>query len=238
MIEFREIQKIYPGQRSLAIKNASFRVEKNEFVFLMGKSGAGKSTLLKMMYRDEKPSEGKILIAGEDITKMKLHEIKRRIGSVFQSYDLLPNKTAYENVAYVMECFGKGRRETKMRSLELLNLMDLTGKEKRFPSELSGGEQQRVAIARAMANKPDILLCDEPTGNLDDESAENVVQYLRNLNQRGTTIVMATHNTRVVRKLKKRVLVVENGKVVERNSADIGNGKDQKLTSLIEGVVK
>lgn len=217
MIEFRAVEKIYPSSKVHAIKDASFKIEKGEFVFFMGTSGAGKSSLLKMLYKAEYPSAGELLIFGKDIKKIKKKFLRRNIGVVFQSFELLENKTAYENVKYVLECYGYSPKETRERSLKALEMLGLKGKEKQFPHELSGGERQRVSVARAMVNRPEILICDEPTGNLDDASAANVMHYLKELNENGTTVLMATHNKEIVREMKKRIIYVDNGYIIDKS---------------------
>lgn len=216
MIEFRSVQKIYKG-KDIAIKNASFRIEKGEFVFLVGPSGAGKTTLLKMLYKEEKPSNGHVLVFGNDTAAIKTKTLRRNLGVVYQDFSLLENKTAFENVAFALECVGKNpfliRREAK-KALERLGIHKKLYKKK--PDELSGGQQQRVAIARAIVNNPQILICDEPTGNLDDENATILMRYLEELNKRGTTIVMSTHNREIVKQMNKKVFYVEDGRVSTR----------------------
>ncbi|MGF7535588.1 ATP-binding cassette domain-containing protein [Bacillus mexicanus] len=216
MIEYRSVEKFYPNSRIHAIKDASFKIENGEFVFFMGKSGAGKTTLLKMLYKAEKPSEGTIMIFGGNIKKIKKTTLRRNIGVVFQTFELLENKTALENVSYVLECYGISPRKSKKKAIKTLDMMGLKGKEKQYPHEMSGGERQRVAIARAMINDPQILICDEPTGNLDDENAKNVMHYLKEINERGTTILMATHNKEIVREMKKRIIYVQDGYIIDK----------------------
>lgn len=217
MIEYCGIEKFYPNSSIHAIKDASFKIEKGEFVFFMGKSGAGKTTLLKMLYKAESASSGKIIIFGKDLKKISKTAIRRNIGVVFQTFELLENKTALENVSYVLECYGYSPKLSKEMALESLEMMGLRGKEKRYPHEMSGGERQRVAIARAIVNKPQILICDEPTGNLDDENAENVMKYIKEINKRGTTVLMATHNKEIVREMKKRIIYVQDGYIIDKS---------------------
>ncbi|MEM4992774.1 ATP-binding cassette domain-containing protein [Priestia sp. SB1] len=216
MIEFIGIEKFYPNSRIHAIKDASFKIENGEFVFFMGKSGAGKTTLLKMLYKAEKPSGGIIMSFGKDIKKISKTTLRRNIGVVFQTFELVENKTALENVSYVLECYGVSPRKSKKKALETLAMLGLVGKEKQYPYEMSGGERQRVAIARAMVNNPQILICDEPTGNLDDENAQNVMNYLKEINEKGTTVLMATHNKEIVREMKKRIIYVQDGYIVDK----------------------
>lgn len=238
MIEYRSVQKVYKNN-DIAIKNASFKIEKGEFVFLVGPSGAGKTTLLKMMYKEEKPTNGSIILFGQDIGEIKTKIVRRNVGVVFQDFSLLPNKTAYENVAFALECVGKNpfyvKREAK-RALERLGIHQ--GLYKKKPDQLSGGEQQRVAIARAIVNNPQILVCDEPTGNLDDENATILMRYLDELNQKGTTIIMSTHNKEIVKQMNKRVLYVEEGRVSNQqhqNYFDLSKYEDESGVVIHRG---
>lgn len=216
MIEYRGIEKFYPNSSIHAIKDASFKLEKGEFVFFMGKSGAGKTTLLKMLYKAEKASGGTIMVFGKDIKKISKTTLRRNIGVVFQTFELLENKTALENVSYVLECYGYSPRKSRKKAIDTLKLLGLEGKERQYPHEMSGGERQRVAIARAMVNDPQILICDEPTGNLDDENAQNVMHYLKEINEKGTTVLMATHNKEIVREMKKRIIYVQDGYIIDK----------------------
>jgi cell division transport system ATP-binding protein len=199
MIEFRGVQKIYDN-KSVAIQDASFKIEQKDFVFFVGPSGAGKSTLLKMVYKAEAPTGGDLLVFGEDVKRIKTKILRRHIGIVFQNYQLLQNKTAYENVAYVMEALGKNPFVTKRATMEALTRLGIDHQVAKYPQQLSGGEQQRVAIARAMVNRPQILICDEPTGSVDPENAD------------GATILMATHNLNIVERMKKKIVLVEDGR--------------------------
>lgn len=218
MIEFNHVKKTY-HKKTEVIKDATFTVAQGEFVFLVGMSGAGKSTLLKMLYKAEKPSSGTITLYQRDLKKIRRTKLRRMLGIVFQDFEatLLKNKTAYENVAYVLESQGQSPRTIKQKTIDALGKMGVLDKAKHYPHELSGGEKQRVAIARAIVNKPEILICDEPTGNLDPENADIVMEYLNQLNQEGTTIVMTTHNATILEKEKKRTLVVIEGVVREKN---------------------
>ena len=212
MIEFRSVQKSY-GKKEVTITDASFTIERGEFVILSGESGAGKSTLLKMIYKEEMPSSGNVMIFGRDIKKIKTKHLRRDIGFVFQNFNLLPNKTVLENVAYVLECLGKSPRFVKRRAKECLEKMGVLHLAKKYPQEISGGEQQRVVIARAIANEPKILICDEPTNNLDEKNTEVIVNHLLELNANQTTIVLVTHDKEMIRNLNKRVLSVVDGAV-------------------------
>lgn len=216
MIKYSGIEKTYDKKNVRAIVDASFEIKRGEFVFFMGESGAGKSTLLKMLYKAVEPSRGEIIIFGKNVKKITKTKLRRNIGVVFQSFELLPNKSALENVSYVLECYGKSPFKSKKEAKEMLKLLGLSGKEKQLPHELSGGEQQRVAIARAMINNPKILICDEPTGNLDGDNANNVMRYLQKINDAGTTVLMATHNKEIVREAKKRIILVKDGRIVDK----------------------
>jgi cell division transport system ATP-binding protein len=207
---------MYPKNSKQAIKDASFEIEKGEFVFFMGESGAGKTTLLKMLYKAQVPSNGEIITFGKNIKKLKKTTLRRNIGVVFQTFELLENKTALENISYVLECYGYSPSKSKKKAKEKMKMLGLEGKEKQFPHELSGGEKQRVAIARAIINDPQILICDEPTGNLDDDNANNVMKYLKEINEKGTTVLMATHNKDIVKEMKKRVIYVKDGLIIDK----------------------
>ncbi len=216
MITFSKVSKAF-SQESPALENITLSIPTGDFVSIVGQSGAGKSTLLKLLSAEEKPTEGSIVIDGWDITKIKRWQIpflRRQIGVIFQDFKLLPKRTAYENVAFAMEVGGspvKDIRQTVPHILKLVNLLDNAQK---YPSELSGGERQRVSIARALAFKPQILLADEPTGNLDALHSWDIVQLLIKINKLGTTVLLATHNDDIVNALKKRVVTLNKGKVV------------------------
>lgn len=217
MIELKGIQKRY-NKNAEVIEDATFKIGRGEFVFLVGNSGAGKSTLLKMLYKAEKPTSGSITIFDRDIKKMSRTKLRRNIGIVFQDFEasLLKNKTAYENVAYVLESHGQNPFKIKPKVLAALEKMGVLEQAKQYPHELSGGEKQRVAIARAIVNSPSILICDEPTGNLDAENADIVMFYLNQLNEAGATILMTTHNPYILEKEEKRTLVMAEGRVKEK----------------------
>lgn len=200
-----------------AINNLSIQIKDGEFVYVVGPSGAGKSTFIKMMYREEKATKGRIRIGKYDLMKIKDRQIpflRRYVGVVFQDFKLLQNKTVYENVAYAMEVIEKSPREIKRRVQEVLELVNLKHCVDKFPNELSGGEQQRVAIARAIVNTPSVLIADEPTGNLDPDTSMEIMDILERINEQGTTIVMATHNSQIVNEKKHRVIAIENGQIV------------------------
>ncbi|MCW6663727.1 cell division ATP-binding protein FtsE [Aerococcaceae bacterium NML190073] len=201
----------------VAVNNVSLRIEQGEFVYLIGPSGSGKSTLMKLLNREEEADTGRIKVGAFEVTNIKNRQIpklRRSVGVVFQDFKLLPKLNVYENVAYALEVTGKSGREIKKRVMEVLDLVGLRHKIHQYPNELSGGEQQRIAIARAIANKPTILIADEPTGNLDPETALGIQRVLENINQSGTTILMGTHNDKLVDQFKHRVLRLDAGRVV------------------------
>ncbi len=202
-----------------ALYNLNLSIKKGDFVFVIGASGSGKSTLIKMMYREEKPSKGKMIIGGIDVAKLrngKVYKLRRKLGVVFQDYKLLPKLNVYENVAFALEVIGMSKEEIRKRVIKVLKLVGLKEKIKSYPDQLSGGEQQRVAIARAIVNDPKLLICDEPTGNLDPVTSMEIMAVLENVNQKlGTTIVMATHDREIVNKMKKRVILLDRGQLVK-----------------------
>ena len=216
MIEMQDVWKTYPNGTH-ALQGVSVLIDRNEFVYVVGPSGAGKSTFMKLIYREEVPTKGQISVGGFNIGKLKPRKIpyvRRNIGVVFQDFRLLPKMTAFENVAFAMEVIEAPKKVIKKRVNEVLDLVGLRNKANREPSQLSGGEQQRIAIARAIVNNPSVIIADEPTGNLDPETSWGIMQLLDEINFRGTTIVMATHNRDIVNKMRKRVLAIENGNIV------------------------
>ena len=215
LIRLRNINKVYKNGVT-AIHDLSLSIKKGEFVFIIGKTGCGKSTLIKMMYREEKPTKGKIIVGGIDVAKLrnrKVYKIRRKIGVVFQDYQLLPKSTAYENVAFALEVLGLPKSEIHRKVVKVLDLVGLKNKAKHYPDQLSGGEQQRVAIARAIVNGPKLLICDEPTGNLDPNTSMEVMEVLSAINKLGTTILMVTHDIDIVNKMKKRVIELDSGRI-------------------------
>jgi cell division transport system ATP-binding protein len=217
MIKLRNVSKIYPNGAK-ALVNVNLNIEKGEFVFLVGQSGAGKSTLVKLLYREEFATRGQVIIDNINLVRLKPKDIpmlRRRIGVVFQDFKLLPNKTVFENVAFAQRVIGRPPREIRTNTMNMLELVGLSKKINVFPNELSGGEQQRVCVARAIINKPQILVADEPTGNLDQDTAWGIMDLLSYVNRLGTTIVMATHAMHIVEQMKKRVIRIEGGTVVE-----------------------
>ena len=216
MIEFKNVSKKY-GTGTLAVDNANFTIEKGEFAFLIGNSGCGKSTIIKMMLKEEEPSAGNIFINGRDITKIKPSKVpylRRSMGIVFQDFRLLPDKTVYENVAFAMYVVRASQKHIRRQVPMVFSLVGLSQKAKMYPNELSGGEQQRVALARAIVNNPSMLIADEPTGNLDPNTAWDIMELLNDINLRGTTVVVATHAKDIVDKMNRRVIRIEHGNIV------------------------
>lgn len=223
MIIFEDVTKNY-GQ-NVGLNNASVHIKSGDFVFLVGPSGAGKTTFIRLILKEIEPTSGKIIIAGKDVTKLSRREIpmlRQKIGMVFQDFRLLEKKTVYENVAFAMEVVHKSKAEIRERVPYVLKLVDIEDKAKRYPHELSAGEQQRVGIARALVNKPRVLICDEPTGNLDPVTAMDIMKLLEQINVRGTTILMVTHAKDIVDKMNKRVVAIENGRIVRDEQGRYG----------------
>ncbi len=217
MIKFESVTKVYSKSDKPALDNVTLDVEKGEFVFLVGLSGSGKSTFLRLVLREEKPTSGKIHVAGKDLTSLsnwKVPELRRQVGTVFQDFRLLPNKTVSENVAFTLHVLGFSRKEIEREVPEVLELVGLEDKGDRKPGELSGGEQQRVAIARAYVSNPAILIADEPTGNLDPATSVGIMKLLDRINREGTTVVMATHDSGIVDQMRKRVIELDAGHVI------------------------
>jgi cell division transport system ATP-binding protein len=224
VIRFDNVTKLYPSQVHPAIGDCTLEIEKGEFVFLVGASGSGKSTLLRMMLREERPTAGSVHVLGKDLNRLsswKVPALRRQMGTVFQDFRLLPNKTVFENVAFALEVIGKPRHTIAQVVPEVLELVGLAGKEHRRPDELSGGEQQRVAIARAFANRPLLLIADEPTGNLDPSTSVGIMRLLDRINRTGTTVVMATHDAAIVDQMRKRVVELEGGRLVRDQSRGV-----------------
>ena len=216
MIYYDRVSKIY-ADNSVALEDVSFSVEPGEFISIVGHSGAGKTTLVKMLLAEERPSTGSVFFESiniHDLPLARMGEMRRKIGTVFQDFRLLPNKTAYENIAFAMEAAGRAEADIRSDVPHVLELVDLGDKMNNFPDELSGGEQQRVAIARAIVNQPDVIVADEPTGNLDPVNTFEVVQILKKINDLGTTVILTTHNKGVIDSLKKRVITMDRGKVI------------------------
>lgn len=215
MIYFDNVSKRYNGHN--AIEGVTFGIEPGEFVSIVGHSGAGKTTLLKLLLAEDYPTTGAVFFEAINVHRIKpssIPEYRRRIGTVFQDFRLLPNKTAYENIAFAMEAAGRTDEEIRSDVPQVLELVDLAPKALHFPHELSGGEKQRVAIARAIVSQPDVLIADEPTGNLDPMNTYDIIQILRKINDMGTTVILTTHNKGIIDSLKRRVITMENGRVI------------------------
>ena len=224
MIRFDNVSKVYARGAKPALDNVSVEIERGDFVFLVGSSGSGKSTFLKLVLREERPSTGDVYVAGRHLNRLsswRVPHLRREIGAVFQDFRLLPNKTVFENVAFALQVIGKPRHHILTTVPDTLEMVGLAGKEKRRPHELSGGEQQRVAIARAFVNRPNILLCDEPTGNLDPTTSLGIMRLLDRINRTGTTVVMATHDDEIVDQMRKRVIELSTGALVRDQSRGV-----------------
>ena len=217
IIRLKNVQKKYKNGVT-AIHDLNLSIEKGSFVFVIGDSGSGKSTLMKLLYREEKPTSGQIVVGGINVAKLrnkKVYKLRRKLGIVFQDYRLLPKLTVYENVAFAMEVIGATKQETRQKVLKALETVGLKNKVHNYPNQLSGGEQQRVAIARAIVNNPKMLLCDEPTGNLDPSMSMEIMKVLDDINKNlGTTIIVVTHDKVIVNKMKKQVITLKEGRLV------------------------
>ncbi|WP_375383952.1 cell division ATP-binding protein FtsE [uncultured Microbacterium sp.] len=240
MIRFENVSKRYRGTAKPALDDVDFEVQRGEFVFLVGPSGSGKSSCLRLILREENPSDGRVVVLGRDLRTLsnrKVPYFRRHIGAVFQDFRLLPTKTVFQNVAFTLQVIGSSRGFIRQAVPEVLALVGLDGKEKRFPHELSGGEQQRVAIARALVNRPQVLLADEPTGNLDPGTSVDIMQLLARINAGGTTVVMATHEAGFVDQMQRRVIELSRGEMV-RDERHGGYGDTSGLPSLAPEPVK
>lgn len=216
MIELKNVSKVYKNNH-IALSNVNISINKGEFVFMVGPSGAGKSTFIKLLLREIEPTTGEIYVNKTNITNLKRKKVpyyRRNIGVVFQDFRLLPEKTVFENIAFAMEIVETSNRDIKKKVPQLLSMVGLNGKLNQYPNQLSGGEQQRVVLARALANNPSLLICDEPTGNLDPDTSWEIMELLDDINKSGTTLIVATHARDVVDKMKKRVIAVEKGVIV------------------------
>lgn len=217
LIRLKNVKKQYKTGVT-AIHDMDLNIEKGDFVFVIGSTGCGKSTLIKMLYREEKPTSGKIIVGGIDVAKLrnsKVYKIRRKIGVVFQDYKLLTKSTAYENVAFALEVLGQPKSEIYPKVIKALDLVGLKNKANNYPHQLSGGEQQRVAIARAIVNGPKLLICDEPTGNLDPTTSMEIMEVLESVNKMGTTIIMVTHDIDIVSKMNKRTILLDSGRILK-----------------------
>lgn len=225
LIDFQNVTKVY-DKGIQALTNINLKIEKGEFVFLVGASGAGKSTFIKLLLKEQEPTTGKIFIAGQNITQLsrrKIPYLRRSISVVFQDFRLLPNKTVFENVAFAMEVIEASAKEVRRQVPMVLSMVGLSTRAGQYPHELSGGEKQRVSIARAIVNNPSILIADEPTGNLDPETAWEIMKVLKSINRRGTTILMATHAKDIVDVMQQRVVALEKGRIVRDEQRGVYN---------------
>ncbi len=226
MIKFVNVSKVYPNG-SVALENVNLEIGKGEFVTIVGPSGAGKTTLNKLMLDEERPTEGTVLFENVDIntfSRSQITALRRRIGTVFQEFRLLPNKTAYENIAFAMEAAGKSDEEIVSDVPHVLQLVDMADRMFHFPNQLSGGEKQRLAIARAIINQPEVLIADEPTGNLDSRNTAEVIEILKKINDLGTTVILTTHDPQLIKAVGQRIISMERGRVV---------GDDQRAATVI-----
>ncbi len=218
MIDFINVSKIYNNSDSKALDDVTLHIDKGEFVFVVGASGAGKSTFLKMIMREEIPTSGEIIFDGVSLNKLKARKVpyyRRKLGIVFQDFRLIPTKTVYENVAFAMHVIGALQKDISRRVAYALSLVGLSAKSKSYPNQLSGGEQQRVALARALVNDADVIIADEPTGNIDPEMSKDIVDLLEQINlNKGTTIIMVTHEVDLIRKYNKRIVEIKNGHII------------------------
>src|SRR5688500_10362449 len=216
MIVFEAVTKIYEPN-VCALNEVSFVIEKGEFVFIVGASGSGKSTIVRLLLKELEPTEGRIVVGGRDLARLKRSKVpllRRNVACVFQDFKLLPNRTTFENVAYALKVQGESRNEIRRKVPEVLSLVGLGDKMNSLPNELSGGEQQRVSIARAVVNQPPLLVCDEPTGNLDPDTSVGIMQLLYRINRSGTTVLMVTHDREMVDKMRKRVIALDDGRLM------------------------
>jgi cell division transport system ATP-binding protein len=233
IVQLRDATVVYPGGH-VALERVSLNVERGEFAFVVGPTGCGKSTLIRTLIREVEPASGQVLIAGHDINEMPLAKVpllRRRVGTVFQDFKLLPNRTVYDNVAYALQVIGAGRGEIRRKVPEILRLVGLQAKVHNYPDQLSGGEQQRVSIARAFVNHPPLLLADEPTGNLDPETSIGIMQLLYRINRTGTTVLVVTHDSEMVNKMRRRVIALEDGRLV-RDQQTAGYHRDESTTEF------
>ena len=230
IIDFKDVTKTYSNGIT-ACADISVQIEKGEFVFIIGLTASGKSTLIKMLYREEKPTKGTVMVGGVNVGKLrnrKVYKYRRKVGIVFQDFKLLPSLTVYENVAFALECVGDKSSDIRPKVLKALDRVGLKDKVRSFPNELSGGEMQRVCIARAIVNEPKLLICDEPTGNLDPKTSKEIVDVISNINNDlGTTVIMATHDKDIVNKMKKQVITLKDGRLV--NNIEKGTYNDETV---------
>ena len=233
LIEVKNVMKRY-NNGVTALVDCNLQISKGEFIFVIGSSGSGKSTLIKLLYRQEKPTKGEVYVGGVNVAKLrngKVYKLRRKLGIVFQDYKLLPKMTVFENVAFALEVYGLKEEEIRKRTLKALEQVGLKDKLRSYPANLSGGEQQRVSIARAIVNNPKVLICDEPTGNLDPETSMEIMKVIENINKElGTTVIMATHDKDIVNRMKKRVILINKGIIV--SDTEKGKYKDESIKDI------
>lgn len=233
LIEVKNVMKRY-NNGITALVDCNLQISKGEFIFVIGSSGSGKSTLIKLLYRQEKPTKGDVYVGGINVAKLrngKVYKLRRKLGIVFQDYKLLPKMTVFENVAFALEVYGLKEEEIRKRTLKALEQVGLKDKLRSYPANLSGGEQQRVSIARAIVNNPKVLICDEPTGNLDPETSMEIMKVIENINKElGTTVIMATHDKDIVNRMKKRVILINKGIIV--SDTEKGKYKDESIKDI------
>jgi cell division transport system ATP-binding protein len=240
VIEFRGVSKVYDSG-DVGVENATFRVERGEFVFLVGSTGSGKSTLMRLLIKEHEPSEGRIRVSGRnlaDIDHKRVAYYRRNVGVVFQDFKLLPNRTVYDNVAYALQVTGHSRKEIRSKVPDILRLTGLSTKLHNYPDQLSGGEQQRVSVARAFVNHPPLLLADEPTGNLDPETSIGIMQLLYRINKAGTTVVVATHDSHMVDRMRRRVIELQSGRIIRDEATGLYSTAEQstgEFTAMLRG---
>ena len=223
MIEFKNVSKVYASNGAHALDDVSLKIDKGEFVFIVGSSGAGKSTFLKLIMREEQPTSGSIIVNDMKLERLKRRKVpylRRTMGIVFQDFRLISKMTVFENVAFAMRCVGRKNKTIKKRVPYILDLVGLADKANDHPSELSGGEQQRVSLARALVNNPELIIADEPTGNIDPEMSYEIIELLSEINKRGTTVLIVTHEHELVKSFGKRVITIENGRVISDTADD------------------
>ena len=226
MITLKDVTLIYEGGENPALKDVNINIDKGEFIFVIGKSGAGKSSLIKLILKEIAPTSGEITVAGYDLNKLKSRQVpflRRHVGVVFQDYRLLENRTVYENVAFAMEVMQYKQSKIQKRVPNVLRMVGLKDKARKYPNQLSGGEQQRVAIARSIINNPKILICDDPTGNLDTQTSIGIMKLLHDINKRGTTLLVATHDKTIVDAMQRRVIALKDGVVIGDRKGGYGH---------------
>ncbi|MBR7072000.1 MAG: cell division ATP-binding protein FtsE [Eubacterium sp.] len=239
MIEFKDVTKVYESNGTKALDNVNIKIDDGEFVFVVGSSGAGKSTFLKLIMHEEKPTEGEVIVNGYSSATLKKRKVpyyRRTMGIVFQDFRIIPKMTVYDNVAFAMRVIGAKEKDIRKRVPYILTLVGLSKKARSMPNELSGGEQQRVSLARALVNNPDLIIADEPTGNVDPEMSHEIVDLLTKINNSGTTVVMVTHEHELVRSFQRRVIVIQNGQVVsdtpDPTYAQFKTEKQEEVTDM------